>query len=168
MIILSTNDNKKVEFTDKEALLSVFLKTMFYTNDDEFINGESKINVDTILIEKANEKILTKIQKLCKILVDKKITMYKINNTNYENLDINIQNILKIQEDFTVKEMFSLIDVVNFMNIETILEIIKKKIKYIISSNTYDEVIKIFKITKDEFTNKEKEAMQTFDKTFEY
>ena len=65
MLILNTTDGKTVYFTDNEAKLSVFLKTIYYNDGDEFMGGESKISTNELIIKNGNEKLLSIVKQLC-------------------------------------------------------------------------------------------------------
>lgn len=170
MLILKTTDGNVVHFTDKEAELSVFLKTIYYNNDEIFMNGESKISEDNIIIRKGNKKLLTIVKQLCSFILKYNITTESLSNIyNFdEELPKEIKKCIDIRENFTINEFFTLIDIVNFMDIDTILQILKKKLYYIIKIETLEDITEIFKLNDYDFTKKEKDAMSLYNDMLTY
>ena len=168
MLILRTIDNETVEFTDKEANLSAFLNTMFYSGDETFTGGESKINIDTIVIQKANKKILSIVQKLCKYVLLYNLSKDMIETNTYTDIPTVIQKDIDISKKFTLRDLFLLIDIVNFMDIEIILQILKKKVEYMVSSERPEVVMELFQLSYDDFTEREKEAVETYNAMVDY
>lgn len=170
MLVLKTNDNEYVEFKDSEANLSVYLKTLFYDKGDIFIHNENKIESDVVVIEKANKKMLTIVKKMCYFVLKYNInneTLLNINNFS-EEMPQEIQSYLNFGEHFTENEFFELIDIVNFMDIELVLQILKKKLNYIIKTKTIEDIMEIFKLKDSDFTKKENDAILLYKDMLEY
>ena len=170
MLILKTNDGGVVHFEDYEAMQSVYLKTLFYNNDDDFMNGENKIQTEHVVIEKANKKLLTIVKQLCGYILKYNIDDKFISNINdfEEEIPEDIKKCIDFTEHFTQAEFFVLLDIINFMYIEPVLQILKKKLNYIIKTETIEDIMEIFKLKESDFTKKEKDAISLYEDMLEH
>ena len=100
------------------------------------------------------------IKRLSIAIIQNNITEKKIKEAeDFEDIDNSITGYLKLTEDFTIKNLFKLLDCVNFLENEIILKLIKKKISTILKNNTVTEIKDIFKLEDNDFNDVEKSKM---------
>ena len=144
MIRIITKEDHKIKFNKSEILLSNLLKNMFYNEDNE------KDTIQDIKINKISILELGKIKALLSFISIEKISFDKIKEkTFYYN---EIVDMIKITPIFTCEKFFKLMDIVNFLDIEILLFIMKTYIIDIINDYSVKEVCELFKLKKEDFS----------------
>ena len=152
MIKVISFDNQAIDFTYGEIKLSVLLKSLCL--DDDFEKRQ------TVQLPKVDIDNLFYIKRLSIAIIQNNITEKKIKEAeDFEDIDNSITGYLKLTEDFTIKNLFKLLDCVNFLENEIILKLIKKKISTILKNNTVTEIKDIFKLEDNDFNDVEKSKM---------
>jgi hypothetical protein len=152
MIKVISVDNKSIDFTEDEIKLSVLLKTLCF--DDDF---EKKKNIQLPKVDIDN---LFYIKRLSIAIIENNITEDKINEAeDFEDINNSITGYLKLTSEFTIKNLFKLLDCVNFLENIIIIKLIKKKIDTILKDNTVTEIKKIFKLEDNDFNDVDKSKM---------
>lgn len=156
MIEIISKDGLHIKFTDQEANYSNMFVSMFYSD------GESKENVnETLPLDYISSELLQKLKLLLNYL-----TSYKINERvlkkvhSYSDLNISIINLLTINNNFTIKQLFKFIDVCNYLDIPILIEILKMKILSMIENKEDKEVAEIFGV--DESILKTNEEIENY------
>ena len=157
MIKVISVDNKSIDFTEDEIKLSVLLKTLCL--DDDFEKKSSiqlpKIDIDNLFY----------IKRLSIAILENNITEDKILEAEYfEDINNSITGYLKLTPEFTIKNLFKLLDCVNFLENIIIIKLIKKKIDTILKDNTVTEIKKIFKLEDNDFNDVDKSKMTILSK----
>tara|TARA_B100000795_G_scaffold192494_1_gene146880 strand:- start:21 stop:497 length:477 start_codon:yes stop_codon:yes gene_type:complete len=155
MIKVISVDNKSIDFTEDEIKLSALLKTMCL--------GENFEKSDEVQLPKVTFDNLFYIKRLSKVIINKNITEKVVDKSDcFEDLNNTLNDYLKITTEFTIENLFTLLDCVNFLENIIIVKIIKKKIDTILKYSTVDDIIKIFKL--DNFDGEEMEQMDILKK----
>jgi hypothetical protein len=144
MIKIITKEDHSVLFKKEEIILSNVLNNIFF--DDDCIKQEIKIDKISI-----NE--LAKIKALLSLIVINDITIEKLQSKSLVYYEL-ISHI-KITPLFNCCNFFALLDIVNFLNIEILLYLMKDYIKEIINDLTFTEVIENFCLEKSNFSELE-------------
>lgn len=153
MIKVISVDNKSIDFTEDEIKLSVLLKTMCL--DDDFEQRK------TIQLAKVDIDNLFYIKRLSIAIIENNITEDKIKEAeDFEDINNSITGYLKLTQEFTVENLFKLLDCVNFLENIIILKLIKKKIDTILKDNTVTEIKDIFKLKDTDFNDIDKSKIE--------
>tara|TARA_B100000795_G_scaffold8999_1_gene6374 strand:+ start:466 stop:936 length:471 start_codon:yes stop_codon:yes gene_type:complete len=153
MIKVISVDNKSIDFTEDEIKHSVLLKTMCLGE-----NFEKRYEVQ---LPKVNVDNLFYIKRLSMVIISKNITEEFVDNLDcFEDNTVN--DYLKITTDFTIENLFTLLDCVNFLENIIIIKLITKKIDTILKYSMVDDIIETFKL--DNFDEGEMEQMSILKK----
>ena len=171
MIRIITKEDQSILFNKEEIKFSTFLNNMFfnkqfYNNEDSEDSCEDSDNscedsdnknVKELKIDKLSIQSLVKIKAIIQYVLEKKIENdYKNNNK--------IKKMIQISKYFSLKEFFELLDVVNYLHIELIINVMVNYINLEIEDNTLIEIKKTFNLTDDDFTGAELIRIELFNK----
>ena len=175
MIRIITKEDQSILFNKEEIKFSTFLNNMFfnkqfYNNEDSCEDSEDSCedsdnycedsdnkNVKELKIDKLSIQSLVKIKAIIQYVLEKKIENdYKNNNK--------LKKIIQISKYFSLKEFFELLDVVNYLHIELIINVMVNYIKQEIEDDTLIEIKKTFNLTDDDFTGDQLKREELFNK----
>jgi replicative superfamily II helicase len=167
MIRIITKEDQSILFNKEEIKFSTFLNNMFfnkqfYNNEDSDNSCEDSCedsenkNVKELKIDKLSIQSLVKIKAIIQYVLEKKIDDYKNNNK--------LKKIIQISKYFSLKDFFELLEVVNYLHIELIINVMVNYIKQEIEDDTIMEIKKTFNLTDDDFTGDQLKREELFNK----
>ena len=171
MIRIITKEDQSILFNKEEIKFSTFLNNMFfnkqfYNNEDSEDSCEDSDNscedsdnknVKELKIDKLSIQSLVKIKAIIQYVLEKKI------ENDYKNKN-KLKKMIQISKYFSLKEFFELLDVVNYLHIELIINVMVNYIKQEIEDDTLMEIKKTFNLTDDDFTGDQLKREELFNK----
>ena len=152
MIIFNLNDGKTYEMEDSVCNMSNILKEMYYDNID-MTKGETKQD-NQFDIEWIDLNIMEKYNTVCQLFLKKTFSFESISTDEFLETDIN-----KELEFENVKDLFTLLNLANFLDNQSIIKLIHFKIDKELETKEYDKIVKKYDIEEEisnniEFLNK--------------
>lgn len=139
MISVVSKTGESIEFTEEEIALSVLLTTCLEIDENKTI-PLPRVGIDELILVK-------------------KLSTAIVSTDDMSTVDMSI---IDITTDFTVENLFSLLDASNFLENIVIVKLIKNRISSILLENKVDEILKIFNLR--DFTDMEKSQMTLLGK----
>ena len=177
MIRIITKEDQSILFNKEEIKFSTFLNNMFFNkqfynnedsedscedsdnsdNSDNSCEDSDNKNVKELKIDKLSIQSLVKIKAIIQYVLENKIENdYKNNNK--------LKKMIQVSKYFSLKEFFELLDVVNYLHIELIINVMVNYIKQEIEDDTLMEIKKTFNLTDDDFTGDQLKREELFNK----
>ena len=144
MLILELKDNEEYVWYDDVCVMSNLIKTMYYGDEVDLTNGESK-QLEKFDLKWAEKDIAIKYEEICKGIIFEKSTEELYNILDYD--DVNI--------------IFKVLNLANFLHNERVMQLIDNKITQEISDMSIIKVKEKFGLTEEDLSEEVKNQIKS-------
>lgn len=134
MIIINLKDGTS-ELCDDLAKYSSLINNIYYNEDKDFSSGETKQN-ESLDLKWVETKLFNYYKEFCNIL-------FTVNNK------IISENAKEFLDALDISELFKLLNLCNFLENNSLINLIKEKIDDEISNNTYEDIFTKYDINNE-------------------
>ena len=134
MIIINLK-NGTSELCDDLARYSSLINNIYYNEDNDFSNGETKQN-ESLDLKWVETKLFNYYKEFCNIL-------FTVNNK------IISESAKEFLDALDISELFKLLNLCNFLENNSLINLIKEKIDDEISNNTYEDIFTKYDINNE-------------------
>lgn len=143
MLILELKDDEEYVWYDDVCVMSNLIKTMYYGEEVNLTNGESK-QLEKIDLKWAEKDIAIKYEEICKGIIIEKSTEELYNILDYD--DVNI--------------IFKVLNMANFLHNERVIQLIDNKITQEISDISIIKVKEKFGLMEEDLSEEVKNQIK--------